>query len=425
MFRTAAKWVAENYDGPFWWHEPDCIPLKKGWLEAIQAEYDLAGRPFLGTVVQGSGYGDMVNGVAVYPQDTHTRFSEFDFTSSVPWDAWMSPRIMGDTHNSKLVQHFFGQHDMAPTFALFHTKGEPVNTFSLEQIRPAAVVFHRNKDGTLLSLLRKIRPMSAPKPTVAKPAPISNERAYYHSGNLGDVIYSLAAVRDHGGGKLLLGPEYLHTAICDSPISRNKFELLKPLLDQQRYLTGSEFATAHPRRSSVHDLNQFRSAWNSAEVRAKTGIRSLCKMHYHVLGITDRFSEADSWLTVDDPIHTDRFVIHRSPRYRNPDFPWSTVYAQLRGKLLFVGLPQEHTEFEATFGRVAYWKPYNFLEMAQLIAGSLGYIGNQSFPMSIALGLGVNVCQESWPQSPDCVFARPNFLTQPFTREQFLEWTNV
>jgi len=56
---------------------------------------------------------------------------------------------------------------------------------------------------------------------------------------------------------------------------------------------------------------------------------------------------------------------------------------------VFVGLPDEHKEFERITGwSVAYHPVKNLLEMAELIAGADRFIGNQSVALSVAIGLG-------------------------------------
>lgn len=61
------------------------------------------------------------------------------------------------THHAKCYQYFWGEPGLAPTFRDRHEKGEPKNVFTLEQLRHDAVVFHRNKDNTLIPLLRARR----------------------------------------------------------------------------------------------------------------------------------------------------------------------------------------------------------------------------------------------------------------------------
>lgn len=162
MFQTAANWVQQHHPFPFWWNEPDCIPLCEGWLDFIEHEYYSAGKPFMGAVVKGVKVGDMdipdsVNGCAVYPADTATRFAKIAFGSTEAWDILAGPLTAPNAHNAKCYQYFWGQPGLAPTFRERHEKGEPVNVFTLEQLRHDAVMFHRNKDSTLIPLLRKRR----------------------------------------------------------------------------------------------------------------------------------------------------------------------------------------------------------------------------------------------------------------------------
>lgn len=162
MFQTAMNWVYRNMLVPFWWNEPDCIPLCEGWLDFIEQEYYRAGKPFLGCVVKGISGGqieipDSLNGCAVYPPDTAIRFGSVKFNTSEAWDILAGPLAVPHSHHSKVYQYFWGEPGLGPTFREHHEKGEPKNVFTLEQLRPEAVVFHRNKDSTLIPLLRKRR----------------------------------------------------------------------------------------------------------------------------------------------------------------------------------------------------------------------------------------------------------------------------
>ena len=166
MFQTAMNWVcltASRPATPFWWNEPDCIPLCEGWLDFIEQEYYCAGKPFMGAVVKGVTVGivaipDSVNGCAVYPPDTARRFAKIPLNATTEaWDILAGPLTVPEAHNAKCYQYFWGEPGLAPTFRERHEKGEPKNVFTLEQLRHDAVVFHRNKDSTLIPLLRARR----------------------------------------------------------------------------------------------------------------------------------------------------------------------------------------------------------------------------------------------------------------------------
>src|SRR5438067_1504871 len=51
----------------FW--EPDAVPLKAGWLDRLEAEYQQGGKPFMGAKVNIGSIPHMT-GNAIYPQDT-------------------------------------------------------------------------------------------------------------------------------------------------------------------------------------------------------------------------------------------------------------------------------------------------------------------------------------------------------------------
>jgi ADP-heptose:LPS heptosyltransferase len=55
-------------------------------------------------------------------------------------------------------------------------------------------------------------------------------------------------------------------------------------------------------------------------------------------------------------------------------------------------------------------KTETILDLARVIAGAGVFIGNQSAPMAIALGLGKNVIQECWQANPNCLFRRDNAI---------------
>lgn len=232
--------------------------------------------------------------------------------------------------------------------------------------------------------------------------------AYYHSGNLGDLIYGLYAIQADGGGRLLMGDK-IRNAKDFPPTTRAQWEMLQPLLAVQPYLASVGWRDYYPAGEIKVDMNVFRDWWLNWPLREWKGIHNLCQMQFYYLGIPHKFEPSDIWLDVPNHIETGRVVIHRSPRYQQSDEMWRELMIEFPDKLLFVGLQEEHAEFERQFGKVSFWKVADFLEMAQLIAGAVCFVGNQSFPMALAIGMGQAVYQETYSRSPDCVFARTNF----------------
>jgi hypothetical protein len=102
----------------------------------------------------------------------------------------------------------------------------------------------------------------------------------------------------------------------------------------------------------------------------------------------------EPWLTPVDPIKISNkyILINRTPRHRHlgPHQYYKDLYKQgLMKYALFVGSPIEHQEFEADHDiKIDYYPTTNLLELARLIQGAEYFVGNQSCPLSIAIGLG-------------------------------------
>ena len=136
-----------QYD--FWLNEPDCIPLKPGWFEAIRAEYRACGKPYMGFIEPGTGdYPRHLTGNAAYH---HSVFHHFRADKlGVAWDIAMADVLTPLAHPTRLFHQEFGPLDHPP---VFHTVDD------LRRIPQEAVVFHRNKDGSLIRVLREQREM--------------------------------------------------------------------------------------------------------------------------------------------------------------------------------------------------------------------------------------------------------------------------
>ena len=146
MFLRAAH-VCRHNQWDFWFNEPDCIPLRAGWFEAIRDEYRACGKPYLGFIEPGTGdYPRHLTGNAAYH---HSVFHHFRADKlGVAWDIAMADVLTPLAHPTRLFHQEFGPLDHPP---VFHTVDD------LRRIPKEAVVFHRNKDGSLIRVLREQR----------------------------------------------------------------------------------------------------------------------------------------------------------------------------------------------------------------------------------------------------------------------------
>ena len=216
----------------------------------------------------------------------------------------------------------------------------------------------------------------------------STARWYGHAGDFGDIIYSLPAIRATGGGILYLYNKPRSTRMS---MTKERADLIRPLLVTQPYITDCIFSG----KQREHSLNSF---------RAYRG--NLAEMHLAALGMP-RDDCNRAWLTVT-PKQVARIIFHRSPRYRNDKFPWKAIYDRYKSEALFIGLKDEHANFAAEIGGIPHYVPADFLELAQMIAGSELFVGNQSAPAAVAEGLKHTMILEECLQAANCHFTREN-----------------
>jgi predicted GH43/DUF377 family glycosyl hydrolase len=233
----------------------------------------------------------------------------------------------------------------------------------------------------------------------------------YHSGNLGDIIYSLPAMKVLGFGVYYLGVD---TSMNPKPdlrevMSPKLVQTIAPLMLAQPYVRAVYFTQHMPIVS--YDLNLFRNFAAPEKNLVAQSLDACC------LSAENFFNDQTPWLDVD-PVPLRRgVVVHRSHRWRNPSFPWAEVYDRFRAEMVFVGTSEEHASFVSDFGLIPYVPTPNLLELARIIAGCHLFIGNQSCPYAIAEGLKVNTLQETFPQIANCLFQRPNAV---YGRDKFV-----
>jgi hypothetical protein len=247
---------------------------------------------------------------------------------------------------------------------------------------------------------------------------------YKHSGTAGDTIYSLAVVKQMGGGYFKVGIEnlgnvleeygYKSTDIDPAHVGRYTdadYDMLVPLITRQSYITGVSKWYKGDAPVGM-DLDKFRG------VMYRTFEGNILEAYFRTfdLPITDTL-QTDTWLEAD-PQRLAPIVVALSPRYRNgqstdDNFKRLAVEAQLDKNGVFLGTPKEHAEFVALTGvNIPYHPVKDFLEMANIIAGADLFLGNQGLAYSIAVGLGKDSVLDIHKVKPEalreCFFKRNN-----------------
>lgn len=238
------------------------------------------------------------------------------------------------------------------------------------------------------------------------PEAVRRPLIFHHSGDLGDIIYSMPSIKALGGGVLYISPS-MHPKMPTRIIANDvAVENMRSFLEHQNYIWKCQFTGEYP-ESCDYDFNRFRDYYvnNSRETN-----ESLFHMQARCCEV--KCDETKPWLSVDYSVNIkDKpIVVARSQRYNNPLFPWQKLVSNHGRKMVFVGLRDEYLDFIQSYGYIDYYPTIDLLCLARVISGATVCIMNQSAPCAIALGLGMNTVQESWPQDCNCRLRRKNAI---------------
>jgi hypothetical protein len=229
-----------------------------------------------------------------------------------------------------------------------------------------------------------------------------SDRWFAHSGDLGDIIYALPAIRGAGGG---------HLHLFDTPgktwhgMTQERAHIIIPLLRIQPYIETVQFC---PNGHADSTLNGFRDHWRPG--------RNLADMHLATQGLGPE-GRLTRWLHVDTVLAKYPVLFARSDRCRSDAFPWARVYDRYKKVAAFVGLSIEHRRFCDEIGPVPFHPTLDFLDLARVVAGVKLFVGNQSAPAAIAEGLKATMILEVFPPMDNCRFDRMeriNVVAEPF-----------
>lgn len=157
-FRQVAAHVQSHFRFPWLWLEPDCVPLKSGWIEALADAYDSQPKRYCGSIL-GSQDGKKLLGMArvgIYHPAASSELDRFCNDPNVGFEFVAGGHVVARCTKTKLIQQLSITDDA-----------------SLQGIRPDAVLLHGDKWGKVIAMksreLQEIahiyRPMAEPNPT--------------------------------------------------------------------------------------------------------------------------------------------------------------------------------------------------------------------------------------------------------------------
>jgi len=226
-----------------------------------------------------------------------------------------------------------------------------------------------------------------------------------HSGNAGDILYSLPAIRQacyNANDKAIL---YLH---IDQPanyvqgfvhplgnVMLNKYmaTMLKPLLLATNFI---EDVLIYNGQKVDYNLDKFR------EIGLNLGAGNISRWYFQT------FPELTCDLiqpTIEiklSRILNETIVINRTERYQNGQIDYS-ILNQYKNPKYFVGTEHEFHLMCKIVNNLQYQEVSNFYELADLINNCKVFIGNQSMNFAIAEQLKSNRILETYFGCPNVI----------------------
>jgi hypothetical protein len=205
-----------------------------------------------------------------------------------------------------------------------------------------------------------------------------------HSGNAGDLIYSLPAMRKASEIKGENVHLYLHINVAakygslqhpmgNVQMNRKMAEMLIPLLMSTDFIDQCEI-TEEPQQVD-YNFDLFRKFHNYSG--------HISQWYFHIYPeLTCDLSKPIAFDLAPSPEAFD-IVLNRTARYHNPTFDY-TALRQYQDRITFVGLPEEFRVISAKLPNIKHYPVQNFYELAQVISGCNLFIGNQSMAFAIA-----------------------------------------
>ena len=222
-----------------------------------------------------------------------------------------------------------------------------------------------------------------------------------HSGNMGDILYSLPAIRK--ASEIHKQKVHLHLSLNTTGYYSGPHPLGNKLLNEEMA------RMAKPLFESTEFIEQV-SIWDGIQVDydldlfRKTGFNFGAGdiMRWVFYAYPELTTETHKPTIKVKPIVGNYIVLNRTARYLNPfiDYSYLKNWVEM---IYFVGVESEYQAMQRIIPGLERKVINDFLEYAQLIAGSIVYIGNQSMGFGIAEQMKHPRILEISPKCPNVI----------------------
>lgn len=246
------------------------------------------------------------------------------------------------------------------------------------------------------------------------------DKTFRHSGKLGDIIYSLPAVKALGGGIFYVDhrTEYIETP----PLGEQTALMVIRLLETQKYV---KRASLYEGETIDYDLDRFRN-WaiplhvfniiksEAVEVAGKlfgAPVKDgwqmmmpavevdLAQLHWESVGLPGRVNLSTPWMTGIGKKSIAEIVVSKTTS-RPGKLDWLTL-RDYAARSVFVGFEDEWRAFCDDYFEIPHYRAMDLLDLAQVIAGAKLFVGNQSFGLALADAMLIPRVVQLWEASPN------------------------
>jgi hypothetical protein len=243
--------------------------------------------------------------------------------------------------------------------------------------------------------------------------PDADEYHFKHSGNIGDIIYAIPAIKAVAGKK----PIHLHLNVNQKVsygknihplgnvmLNEKMVEMIRPLLLSQPGFVSCEIWNGAAINVDLDAVRKYPLLLNRGHIS---------RWYFLIFGV--HYPLDQPWITVDpDSTFSNAIVVARSQRYHAPgiDYRFLRQYPEV----YFIGLADEYKDIKKQVPHIHHRPVTNFLEMARIIAGCGLFIGNQSFSYALAEAMKVKRLLEWYFLTPNVMVDGPqgfDFCLQP------------
>ena len=230
----------------------------------------------------------------------------------------------------------------------------------------------------------------------------NKELSFLHSGRLGDLIYSLATIKELSKShkcklyvqieKPILGPYDSSRKVF---INKRCGDLILPLLRNQDFL---DAVNIYKDEKIDINLDLFRDIPISLSFYSSRWFSHICGININV---------ENTFLSVKPhELIKNRIIVGRSSRYRNAYINYK--FLKNTKNLLCIGLEEEFQDSKKDINDLEFHECKDFLEMAEIIKASKFFIGNMSLQYIISEALKVPRLLEASPDFPAAFPVGPN-----------------